>query len=1111
MDANPAALAMFGYTLEEWRALPPGALSASDWKGDKYETIRRELAEGVAPVRQEWKVRDKSGREFWVEFSALQTRIGGEERLVSVMRDVTERRALEQALAESEERYRMVAENTYDWEMWTRPDGTYAYVSPSVERITGHAAEEFEEDPDLVLRLVHPEDRPRMVAHQEQRMTTEEPLRLTYRLVLPSGEVRWMEHICHAVQAGDGTPVGRRSSDRDVTERVEAEAAVAASEEQFRGVFEASPIGIVVFNAEGQPELGNPALFSMFGLAPGDEQFGGYRLFDNPLIAPELTARLRQGQSIFTQFDLDFRAARRRGALSSSRTDVGHFEMRITPLGSGPDRYLAQVTDVTESARMAEALERERALLRATLEQMPSGVIVADAQGKTLLSNRQLDEILHTRVGKGSELREVDDFSTLYEGFHLDGTRYEDEDWPLARALLRGEVVQGERIRIVGEDGADVFIRTNAAPVRDGEGKIVAGVVTVDDITRVHEAEAEQERLTEALHFERERLATVLNMLPGYICLLTPEYDFRFVNQRFTELFGDATGRKCYAALFGRTEPCEDCHSYDCLKTGGLVNWEWVDPAGRVWDIYDYPVRDADGSPLVLEFGLDITERKQVQEELARYRGQLEELVEERTAELMAVQTALHEEHEFVATVLDTVGTLVLVVDAEGRLLRFNRACEELSGWSFAEVQGRRFWEFLLTPEEGEQVREAFRNPERLAGHHESHVVTRRGELRKIAWSVTLVTEEGGSTEFLIAAGADVTEEREMQAALARANAYNRSLIEASLDPLVTIDAEGRITDVNRATEEITGRTREELIGTDFANYFSDPEAAHAGYQEAFREGEVWDYPLEIVRADGHVTPVRYNASVYRDEQGEVAGVFAAARDLTELMGVQAALEDYRDSLRSLAAELALAEERERRRIAVGIHDHVSQALALTKLKLGMLGQTAPEESPATIAELTALTDEVIGYTRTLTFELSPPILYELGLEAALEWLCHQSSTRYGFECNFSDDGESKPLGEEMRALLFEGTRELLVNASKHGQPTEVHIGISREDDKVRIEVRDNGRGFDTERLQEHAPKPDGFGLFNLRERLQYLGGSMTVESSPGAGTHVTMRAPLAE
>jgi PAS domain S-box-containing protein len=156
--------------------------------------------------------------------------------------------------------------------------------------------------------------------------------------------------------------------------------------------------------------------------------------------------------------------------------------------------------------------------------------------------------------------------------------------------------------------------------------------------------------------------------------------------------------------------------------------------------------------------------------------------------------------------------------------------------------------------------------------------------------------------------------ERKHAEALRLANSYNRSLIEASLDPLVTIGPDGKITDVNWATESATGCTRETLIGTDFSDYFTEPDKAQAGYQQVFREGAVRDYPLELRRRDGHVTSVLYNASVYRDETGNPVGVFAAARDITERKRAEAALKETNETLERRVAErtaqLSASEER---------------------------------------------------------------------------------------------------------------------------------------------------------------------------------------------------------
>ena len=158
-------------------------------------------------------------------------------------------------------------------------------------------------------------------------------------------------------------------------------------------------------------------------------------------------------------------------------------------------------------------------------------------------------------------------------------------------------------------------------------------------------------------------------------------------------------------------------------------------------------------------------------------------------------------------------------------------------------------------------------------------------------------------------------QEKSMEA-MRLANNYNRSLLEASLDPLVTISADGKITDVNEATIRATGRSRQELIGTGFSGYFTEPQKAQAGYRQVFDKGFVTDYPLTIRHKDGKLTDVLYNASIYKDMRGNVVGVFAAARDVTLLKQTEAELRRHRDSLKLLVKERMSDLEETNRKLA---------------------------------------------------------------------------------------------------------------------------------------------------------------------------------------------------
>lgn len=212
--------------------------------------------------------------------------------------------------------------------------------------------------------------------------------------------------------------------------------------------------------------------------------------------------------------------------------------------------------------------------------------------------------------------------------------------------------------------------------------------------------------------------------------------------------------------------------------------------------------------------------------------------------------------------------------------------------------------------------------------------------------------------------------------------------------------------------------------------------------------------------------------------------------------------DSYQGQLRALAAELSLTEERERRAIAADLHDHIGQILATARLKLSALAG-----SPGT-EEVRALVDDAIRYTRSLTFELSSPVLYELGLAPALEQLAERMGEKHGLRVEVHDDGVAKPMDDEVKVVLFKAVRELLMNVVKHAHAGRARVWLRRCGRAVEIVVEDDGVGCSAAQAAASA-RSGGFGLFSIREGLRHCGGELEMRSQTGGGATVSLRAPL--
>jgi PAS domain S-box-containing protein len=347
----------------------------------------------------------------------------------------------------------------------------------------------------------------------------------------------------------------------------------------------------------------------------------------------------------------------------------------------------------------------------------------------------------------------------------------------------------------------------------------------------------------------------------------------------------------------------------------------------------------------------------------------------------------------------------------------------------------------------------------------------------------------------------------QIERALRQSEEAFRKLFEENPIGIVLADLDYKIHRVNDALCAMLGFAERELTGRDIRHLPKDPSGSMEQMETLLR-GEIRSFQMEAIFETRRRQPlwVHLTTSVLRDAENQPLSIVQMIENIQDRKNTEQKVLAYQEQLQSLASELSLSEERERRRIATNLHDRIGQSLAFARLKLATLAGRSNERA---VVEIRELIEQAIVDTRSLTFELSPPVLYELGLVPALEWLARKIQEEHRIPTRFHDDGQPKPLDENFRVVLFQAVRELLVNVVKHARASHAQVLLRRDSDALRIIVEDDGVGFEMAQASARRESARSFGLFNVRERVEYLGGKVKIRSQPGRGTRVTLIAPL--
>lgn len=501
---------------------------------------------------------------------------------------------------------------------------------------------------------------------------------------------------------------------------------------------------------------------------------------------------------------------------------------------------------------------------------------------------------------------------------------------------------------------------------------------------------------------------------------------------------------------------------------------------------------------------------------------------------------SLAETENIYRLMVETMNEAGLAVSPDGLILFANQRLSELLGTPIPQLIGRPLQECVLSADRDrltELLTEAGETPGSariaLAGKSDSAI--------PVYFWASFLAHPGGAAICLV--GTDLRQLEASQELIQHLQDQARALLESE-ERYRTVadftgdwefwrDPAGRFVYVSPSVEESTGYTRDAFYSepnlAERLVHPDDRETYGRHDQECHQRGFAGQIDFRIIGRDGRVRWIGHHCQPVKGRDGRFLGHRGCNRDVTDRVTAEEALRDLNESLegivvertletkqladrlRALASELSRTEQRERKRLASVLHDHIQQLLVAARLQLSWARHSSDiVRVQSSLRGADSILKEAIDSSRSLTVELSPPVLHEAGLCGGLNWLAARMADKHHFTVHLQADNQAEPTCEDVRLLLFECVRELLFNAAKHSGVSEANVTLMRcHGDHAEVIVQDAGRGFDPAQLDSKDARSESFGLFSIQQRLAYVGGTLEIDAAPGMGACIKITAPI--
>jgi len=450
---------------------------------------------------------------------------------------------------------------------------------------------------------------------------------------------------------------------------------------------------------------------------------------------------------------------------------------------------------------------------------------------------------------------------------------------------------------------------------------------------------------------------------------------------------------------------------------------------------------------------------------------------------------------------------------SDGAIMEVNQAYIDLFGYSKEELinQSTKKISIWENSTQRDLMIETLMQ-DRFIHDFEALAVRKDGQIIETLSYLQVIDHSG--VESIIAIILDITEKKRNEHKIEESRILLEKIINNLDEAVLLVDPKARnIKLANAAVERIFGYSPREIVGKQtkllHINQEMFEEFGKRSIPKLEKDG-VFHTQFQMKHKTGNLIETENTVSTIKEEDGWFLGVVSVIRDITKRKKTEGKLKEYQKSLKMLTTEISLSEEKQRKEIAANIHDHLSQLLVISKMKLTDIQKDTT--SPKILDELKAVINyisEALENTRKITYDLSPPVLYELGLIETLYWLAEKTEEEHRIKTTFSSDVNELQITESNLIFIYRIVQELVNNSVKHAHAKKINISLKALNGELEIMISDNGKGFNVKNIPQTKIGKGGFGLFTVRERIQNLNGRISIYSEMKKGTEVKIYIPL--